>query len=186
MAARFTNTLLNVFWRDSRYSADVSWSRQSQSQCLRQKIIVDHTKRESVWCATVLGGTLRSCADQVIILFCLTSPQEGSLLEASPLLWSAADTILHCPLSPLTAYMTYFHNINTPTRVDYCITTLQISSEPAVLLFYNRDSKEPEPQTEGMKKQLFKDGERCPRSNIPRPNSSAGMVAMEMALGEDN
>lgn len=61
--------------------------------------------------------------------FFLTSPQEGSLLEASPPLQSAADTILHCPFSPLTAYMTYFHNINTPTGVYYCITTLQISGE---------------------------------------------------------
>lgn len=59
----------------------------------------------------------------------LTSSQEGSLLEASAPLQSAADTSLHCPFSPLTAYMTYFHNINTPTGVDDCITTLQISGE---------------------------------------------------------
>lgn len=125
---RFTDTPLTAFWRDRRHSADVSSSRQPQSWHVQQVITVYHTKTESAWCATVLGGTLRSCSNQISFFF-LTRPQDGSLLEASPLLQSAADTILHCPFSPLTAYMTYFHNINTPTGVDDCITTLQISGE---------------------------------------------------------
>lgn len=123
-------------------------------------------------------------------------PQEGSLSQASPLLQSAADTILHCPFSPLTAYMTYFHNINTPTGVDYCITTLQISGELS-----NKVSQQcccfitatPKIQNlsgcrsnGGMKKQLFKDGTKVPCSKIPRSDCSPETVAMEMALGEDN